>query len=255
MSHPVIIPAWPRPHWQPSEEEILLQFYVFGKFDAVRVPSQDYGSLGLPEGVTASSHHHGDLRAWEGYPLKGGMGRMFKNDAPEVYQRAIDAPEVMVVRGTLKDSPDIGYLRDTLGVLAGMLDIGGVAILDPQTLALLDAAAWRRKYLVPDGAPIRSHLLILRDAEAEAGHAWIHTRGMRKFGRPDISIRQVPDRAVDRAGLLCERLVELEALGAHFADGQSLELDGLGTSVVARLGGGLDDPDFNNTYVEFRWPQ
>jgi hypothetical protein len=78
---------------------------------------------------------------------------------------------------------------------------------------------------------------------------------MRKFGRPDISIRQVPDRAVDRAGLLCERLVELEALGAHFADGQSLELDGLGASVVARLGGGLDDPDFNNTYVEFRWPQ
>jgi hypothetical protein len=228
---------------------------VFGKFDAVRVPSQDYGSLGLPEGVTASSHHHPDLRAWDGYPLKGGMGRMFKDDAPEVDQRAIDAPEVIVVRGTLKDSPDTGYLRDTLGELAGMLDIGGVAILDPQTLSLLDADAWRRKYLVPDGAPVRSQLLILRDAEADAGHFWIHTRGMRKFGRPDLSIRQVPEYATDRAGMLCERLVELEALGAHFNDGQPLEVEGLPAGVVVHVQGGLHDPDFNNTFVEFHWPQ
>jgi hypothetical protein len=255
MSKPIISPAWQRPHWQASDEEILLQFYVFGKFEAVRVPSKDYGSPGLPPGIEAVNHHHGALRQWEGYPLKGPMGQMFKDDAPEAYQRAIDAPEVMVVRGTLKDSPATGYLRDTLGVLAGMLDIGGTAILDPQILSLLDADAWRRQYLVRDGAPIRNHLLILRDGEPEPGHSWIHTRGMRKFGRPDISIHQVPDIYTDRAGLLCERLVELAALGAHFTDGQRLDIEGLADGVVAHLGGGLDDPQFNNTYVEFRWPQ
>jgi len=255
MSSPITIPAWQRPHWQPSDEEILLQFYVFGKFEAVRVPSADYGSPGLPPGIEAVNHNHASLRQWEGYPLKGGMGRMFKDDAPEAYKLALDAPEVMVVRGTLKDSPATGYLRDTLGVLAGMLDIGGLAILDPQTLSLLDAAAWRRRFLVRDGAPIRNHLLIMRDAEPEADHSWIHTRGMRKFGRPDISIRSVPDAMTDHAGILCEKLVELEALGAHFIDGQPLEIDGLGASVVAHLGGGLDDADFNNTFVEFRWPE
>lgn len=255
MSHPITIPAWQRPHWQPSDEEILLQFYVFGKFDAVRVPSADYGSPGLPSGMEAVSHYHSALRQWEGYPLKGAMGRMYKADAPEAYQRAFDAPEVMVVRGTLKDSQATGYLRDTLGVLAGMLDIGGVAILDPQILSLLDADAWRRKYLIRDGAPIRHHLLILRDDDATPDHSWIHTRGMRKFGRPDISIRQVPDRALDRAGMLCEKLAELEALGAHFTDGQALDIEGVPDGVVAHLGGGLDDPQFNNTYVELQWPQ
>ncbi len=40
MSHPITIPAWQRPHWQASDEKILLQFYVFGKFEAVRVPAQ-----------------------------------------------------------------------------------------------------------------------------------------------------------------------------------------------------------------------
>jgi len=254
MSHPITIPAWQRPHWHASDEEILLQFYVFGKFDTVRVPSADYGSAGLPAGIESVSHFHHALRQWEGYPLKGATGRMFKADAPQAYQRAFEAPEVMVVRGTLKDSPATGYLRDTLGVLAGLLDIGGTAILDPQILGLLDADAWRAKYLVRDGAPIRNHLLILCDDEPASDRSWIHTRGMRKFGRPDVSIRQVPDHAIDRAGLLCEKLVELQALGAHFSDGQTLDLEGAPGGVVARLGGGLDDPQFNNTCVEFHWP-
>jgi len=252
MNDPITFPAWQRPHWQPSSEEILLQFYVFGKFDTVRVPSTAYGSSGLPAGIEAVSHYHSALRQWEGYPLKGAMGRMFKADAPDAWKLAFDAPEVMVVRGTLKDSQATGYLRDTLGVLAGMLDIGGTAILDPQILGLLDADAWRRKYLVRGGAPIRNHLLILCDGESP-NRSWVHTRGMRKFGRPDISIRNVPDHAVDRAGVLCEKLVELEALGANFSEGQALDVDGM-AGVVAHLGGGLDDPQFNNTYVEFRWP-
>ena len=254
MSHPITIPAWRRPHWQASDEKILLQFYVFGKFDAVRVPSQDYGSPGLPPGLSATSHRHADLRSWDGYPLKGAMGRMYKADAPQIYQRALDAPEVMVVRGTLDDSPVTGYLRDTLGVLAGMLDIGGVAILDPQILGLLDAAAWRRHYLIRDGAPVRHHLLILCDGESEPGRSWIHTRGMRKFGRPDVSIHHVPDTAIDRAGLLCEQLVELQALGAHFAEGQRLDVDGVSAGALVHLGGSLEDPQFNNTFVELTWP-
>jgi hypothetical protein len=254
MANPITIPAWQRPHWQPSDEEIVVQFYVFGRFEAVRVPSVDYGSDGLPEGVELTSHDHTALRQWEGYPLKGSLGRMFKDDAPEAYKAALDAPQVLVVRGRIKDSHETGYLRDILGVLAGLLDVGGTAILDPQMLTLFDAATWRRHYLVRDGAPIRNHLLILCDAEDDEGRSWIHTRGMRKFGRPDESIRHVPDSDIDRAGMLCERLVELQALGAHFTDGQTLDADGVLGGLTAKLGGGEDDADFNNTYVEFRWP-
>ena len=253
MSNPITIPAWQRPHWQPSDEEILLQFYVFGQFDAVRAPCAVYGSDGLPEGIELTSHHHNALRQWEGYPLKGSLGSMFKEDAPQAWQRAFDAPQVLVVRGKLKDNADTGYLRDTFGVLAGLLDIGGVAILDPQTLSLLDADGWRRHYLIRDGAPIRNHLLILRDGEETAGYSHVRTRGMRKFGRPDISIEYVPDKDVDRAGMLCEQLVELESLGAHFTDGQKLDVEGGHGDLIAQVGGSLEDPLFNNTHVAFRW--
>lgn len=255
MNTPIAIPAWQRPHWHASDEEAVLQFYVFGKFEPVRVPADGYGSPGLPRGIDLASHHHAALRQWEGYPLKGALGRMFREDAPEAYKRALDAPEVLVVRGTLPDSADTGYLRDTLGVIAGLLDIGGVAVLDPQILGLFDAGTWRRRYLVKDGAPIRHHLLILCDDEDAPGRHWIHTRGLRKFGRPDISLRHVPAGEVDRAGALCQQLAELQALGARFTDGQALEGEGIPAGLVAALGGGMDDPAFSNTRVEFDWPR
>jgi hypothetical protein len=253
MSKPIPIPAWQRPYWQASDEEIVLQFYVFGKFEAEQIPSADYGSAGLPPGVELTSHQHAALRHWEGYPLKGGLGRMLKEEAPEAYQQAVDAPQVLVLRGKLKDSADTGYLRDVLGVLAGLLDIGGVAILDPQILSLFGAADWRKHYLLPEGAPIRHHVLILCDGDEAAGRFWIHTRGLRKFGRPDISIRNVPAHERERAGALCQQLVDLQALGTRFGDGQAFEVDGVPGGLVAQLGGGMDDPRFNNTYVGLRW--
>ena len=254
MSQPLYFPAWQRPHWQPSDEEIIVQFYVFGDFQPIRVPSAQYGSDGLPEEVELSSHYHSALREWEGYPLKGGLGELFQNDSPEAFEKAIAAPQVLVVRGRFKDSADTGYMRDTFGVLAGLLDIGGVAILDPQILTLFSADEWRSRYLIRDGAPLRHHVLILRDEEEDSDRVWIHTRGLRKFGRPDISLHDVPPNEMDRAGALCQRLVELQALGAHFNDGQALDVDGIFGGLTAELGGGYDDPQFNNTYVEFYWP-
>jgi hypothetical protein len=256
MSEVTPAASWPRPYWQPGEEEVVLQFYVFGKFESeLLIPSPRYGSPGLPEGVEIQRYQNAVLRQWEGYPLSGALGRLVKEDTPEAFEDARIAPEVLVVRGVLKDSASLDYLRDTLGVLAGMLDVGGTSILDPQILTLFDAAHWRRHYLVKDGAPPRHHVLILRSGEDAADRSWIHTRGMRKFGRPDLSLHNVPDRDLDRAGVLCEKLVELLSLGAHFSAGQPLEVDGLPSGLVAQPGGSLDDPEFNNTHVEFRWPE
>ncbi|MEO7150066.1 MAG: hypothetical protein ABIY40_09070, partial [Rhodanobacteraceae bacterium] len=102
------------------------------------------------------------------------------------------------------------------------------------------------------GALPRSHVLIL--CNEEDGVAWVRTRGLRKFARPDISLRGVPPVDIDRAGELAERLVELEVMGMRFADGTALDVEGVPRGLVAKLGGTLDDPQFNNTHVEFNWP-
>jgi len=77
---------------------------------------------------------------------------------------------------------------------------------------------------------------------------------MRKFGRPDISLTNVPDREIDRAGALSERFVELGALGAHFDPAQPIEVDGVAGGLSVELSGDEEDPRFNNTHAAMRWP-
>ncbi|MBB3226308.1 hypothetical protein FHW69_000898 [Luteibacter sp. Sphag1AF] len=246
---------WPRPYWQESNEEGLLLFFVFGAFpEDLVIPTSKYGSPGLPDGVEMQRFQNTVLARWEGYPLAGALGELLKEDNPEAWAAAKAAPHVMAIRGRFPDSPQLDYLRDTLGVIAGLTDIGGKVVIDPQILTLFDAPSWREHYLVPGGAPPRHHVLILCSPEEVRGRSWVRTRGMRKFGRPDISLSNVPDREIDRAGALAENLVELQALGARFDDGQSVEVDGIAGGLTVKLGGDESDPRYNNSHADMRWP-
>ena len=250
------IAPWSRPHWHAGNERALVHFYVFGKFaPELAIPTTRYGNASLPAGVKLERFQNAVLRQWDGYPLFGELGATLRGDSPETFADARNAPEVLVLRGELEDAGTLDYLRHTLGVLAALLDIGATSILDPQMLRLFSAAEWREHYLVKGGAPLRNHVLILLDPDVERpGRSWVRTRGMRKFARPDISITNIPKGEVDRAGMLCERLVELEALGARLEPGQALEVDGLPAGLVAQPGGDMADPHFNNTHVSLPWP-
>lgn len=250
--------AWPRPHWQPSGEQAVLLFFVFGAFpEDMVLPVSKYGSPGLPDGVELKRFQNTVLAKWEGYPLGGALGDLLRNDNPDAYAEAKAAPHVVAIRGRFYDRDSLDYLRDTLGVVAALLDIGGskATVIDPQILSLFDAAAWRRHYLIEGGAPTRHHVLIMSSPEeGAAGRSWVRTRGMRKFGRPDISLANVPDSELNRAGALSERFVDLGALGAHFEHGQGIEVDGVPGGLVVTLSGDEDDATFNNSHVDMRWP-
>lgn len=245
---------WPRPYWAPGEDSALLIFFIFGRFpEDLRLAVSRYASRGLPEGMEMHRYPNETLARWEGYPLRGALGDVLRHDAAEAFETARSAPEVIRISGQIEDSASLDYLRDTLGVIAALLDVGGEVVVDPQILSLFDEAGWRRRYLVKGGAPPRNHVVILAHDEDD-GKVWVRTRGMRKFGRPDISLHEVPRQDLNMAGALCERLVELNALGGHLADGQALEVDGLSGSLHCQLRGSLDDPQFNNTHVAMAWP-
>jgi hypothetical protein len=245
---------WPRPYFSRGEDKAMLLFFVFGAFpERLELNVARYGSVGLPAGVEMHRMDKQMLTHWEGHPLRGAIGELLREDDPRTFKLAREAAECIMLRGELDDPPTLDYLRDTLGVVAALLDVGGDAIVDPQILSLFSPRAWGERYLIEGGAPPRAHVLILCHDEGDG--AWVRTRGMRKFARPDISLRSVPKAEVDRAGALAEHLLELEAMGMRFAEGTTLDVDGLPRGLVARHGVSRDDPQFNTRPVVFEGPR
>ena len=244
---------WTRPYFWRSPARAMLLYFAFGEFPKeLKLDVGRHGSAGLPDGVTMHRFDKNTLAHWDGHPLRGALGELLRNDDPATFKIARAAPECIMLRGELDDPPTLDYLRDTLGVVGALLDVGGTAVVDPQTLASFSANAWRERY-ADGGASPREHVLILCHDD-EGGGAWVRTRGLRKFARPDISLRRVPQTEVERAGALAVRLVELQAQGMRFVEGTALEIDGVPAGMTAHLGGSPEDPQFNNTHIEFVWP-
>ena len=248
-------PDWTRPHWTRDEAKAMLLYFVFGEFAAEpQLDLSAHGSQGLPADVEMRRIPKAALAHWEGHPLRGALGEILREGNPAAFEAARKAPECLMLRGELADADSLAYLRDTLGVVTALLDVGGAAVIDPQILEMFTADEWRARYAgdVIDAA--RNHVLVLCQDDL-GGSAWIKTRGLRKFARPDVSIRRVPQSEVQRAGAIAVRLVELQARGMRFGDGSTVDVDGLPGGLKITRGGSLDDPEFNNTHIELTWPE
>jgi hypothetical protein len=186
--------------------------------------------------------------------LEGYAWRRLEAEDPDLAGRVRSSPGCVILRGGLADPPTLDYLRDCVGLLTHLLDNGARAVYDPQTLRWYSPRAWREAIFDPAGPVPRHHVVILWSEEEEGGLAWFHTRGMRKFGRPDLSVRRVGPAFREAVIELCNRFIEHQAFGAVIPEGEPIRMASLPPGGVARHGGSLEDPNFNNVHVEIRWP-
>lgn len=247
---------WPRPQWQDSGDEALLLWFVFGHFDAdLTIDGVRYRTRGTPPGVEIVRYVNRELAKWDGYPLAGTLGRLLWSENARLFEQAKQAGECVMLRGAIADPANLDALRDLVGTVTALTDRGGVAVVDPQILSMFDAADWRRRYFANDTFTLREHVLILADEDAHhAGRLHVHTRGLRKFARPDLSIRNVPPAAANAAGGLAERFAAFQAAGGLVEDGRVVEIDDAPAGMKVQRAGANDDPEFNNRHLALRWP-
>ncbi len=164
------------------------------------------------------------------------------------------AKECVVLRGTPVNSANLNYLRDTVGLVTHFLGHGGLCVYDPQMFHWWTPERWRERIFIPDAPVPRHHVIILTSSQENPELTWFHTRGMRKFGRPDLSIQNVPEAYHAAAADLCNRFIEHQAFGAVIPEGQPIQMSSLPSGMLCRRAGDVDDPDFNNVHVEINWP-
>jgi hypothetical protein len=251
---PAELASWPRPHFSSGGGNPLLFYVVFGAFDLARpLGRTKYRTSGMPEWLEVVSYDRSTQpEVFAGYQ-SGPMWDLLKRDAPILARDVEQAPQCIAIRGEPADPPTLDYFRDTIGIVTWLLDAGGRAIYDPQMLWLWGADEWREEVFEPNAPNPDRHTTILVSPE-DGGTSWYHTRGMRKYGRPDLSVRGVGAAHADGITLMIERFVETQALGAIILDGEVVRLQGLPGGGVCRHVGSINDPEFENLHVEIAWP-
>jgi|ERR1017187_1038240 hypothetical protein len=252
--------SWPREFYQPTDAKALVWCLVYGQFpDTIEISQATYRCSGVPSGIEVSNHtrtdHEEAATSFLRQPfIVAGLRREFPKLAPAVEA----APDCTTIRGEVPDSPNLDYLRDVVGLVTWFFDNGAVAVLDPQTLTWYDREKWRTKVFEPNSSVPTRHAIVLFSEEKDApgkGVYWFHTRGMRKFARPDVSVHNVPTQYQGAVIELLNQLVEAEAFGRVIAEGLPIKVESLPPGMTCHLAGSLDDPDFNNTHIEIQWPQ
>ncbi len=244
------LPSWPRPLYRDGGGQPFVFYKLHGDFAAVPPVSRTaHRFAGVPAGLDVRVVTRDQDPSFFGFGLDG----VFVHDlAAETVQALADAPHAMMIRGEVQDAASLDYLRDVIGLCTAMLEGGALAVFDPQLLTWWTPARWREQVFAPAQPEAGRHISILVSEDGDPHHAWLHTRGMRLFGRPDLSIHRVPTELMPAATELCQRFVGMFAAGAIVGDGQPIRMDALPGDWRCFLAGELDDPDFNNVHLELR---
>ena len=249
--------TWEREHYVAGGGDPMLFYVVYGEIDATAPLSRaKYRSNGVPDGIALMSYGpkahpdvHDSFR--EGYV----WDEFVANDS-KFATTVAQCKHCMMLRGTPTDSATLDYLRDTVGLITYFIDHGGCAVYDPFMFRWWHPSEWKQQVFEPAAAAVpRHHTVILVSEENDPSLKWFHTRGMRKFGRPDISVHNVASDLEDGVIDLCNRLIEHQAFGRVVQEGQKVKMASLPPGGVIRYGGDLDDPEFNNVHLDISWPK
>jgi hypothetical protein len=195
----VAMEDWSRPAFEPGGGDATLFYLAFGALGPVRLPP-------TPAGLSLTVHPQGE-GLWVEPLVAASEGE--HGGQPQLAAGVRGAPDFAVLRGRRMDPPDLAHLRDAEAVLAALLDAGATAVLDVEARRWWSPDGFRREVLTGLRPAVRAHVSV-RSREGR-----VETRGLRKFGRPDLRLHRVPPGDLPEALRLCWSLVERLARGAR----------------------------------------
>jgi hypothetical protein len=243
---------WPRPYYRSGGGDAFLFYAVYGQTPKdFSISGSKYRFDGIPDELEVSSYGPtSDPEAVDAFRSRY-LWDEFQQAHVTLANEVANQSECLVIRATISDPPDLNYLRNVIGFITWCLDSGSVAVFDPQMFKWWAPSEWMKMIFEPAAAVPRHHIMILT-AEEENDTEWFHTRGMRKFGRPDLSVHRVSADLRDGVIDLLNRFIEFQAFGGIIDEGQEIKMRSLPPGMICKHQGSLDDPDFNNVHVEIK---
>lgn len=242
-----------RPYYEDINYHPLLFYVIFGVKDGqLNVSKEKHHIDEFPEGLDFSLLKRPENEAYMRSLIGGALGKILDGENPALYKAIQDAEQWAVIRGEVQRDKDLHYMRNVTGFVQALVENGAIGVLDLQTFSLITGKEWTEKFFSREWNPY-DHVTIFT-SEMEDGSVWLHTRGMRKFGRPDISIQEVKKSEIDCAAQIVNQMLYYGAVGVFFARPVKLHThSGLTCIVKPQFVNEPDNPDFNNSYYHVSW--
>ncbi|MFC0216632.1 hypothetical protein ACFFK0_29985 [Paenibacillus chartarius] len=241
-----------RTHYRPGGRQPFFFYALFGpSFADLQVTEHRHRVTGIPGGIQFLTYDiRRDSETMTLY-YSNQLGELLREKGDELFRRVALSPACLVIVGEVsEDTGSLEYFRNMIGIVQAAVEQGAVAVLDAQTLRWYSAEEWSETFFAQSAIRPLDQTALLVTKEGEDVYK-LHTRGMRKFGRPDLSIRQVPESGIPYATSLVNRLIELQADGERLQAASFVTWRETDWSLVGTYNGDVANPEFNNESVEY----
>jgi hypothetical protein len=146
-----------------------------------------------PEELYVSRHSRPDNPEWfDGFFTHPGLGSGIDDVFGPGAGAVRSANRATLVHGDIPDPAGLEYLRDSVGVVSAVLEQGGLGVLDLYAARWWSKEEWLRRFVERSEFAVEDFVqFISSDDDLRHPGVWVHTRGLRKFGRPDLQIKHV----------------------------------------------------------------
>lgn len=245
---------WKRSYFKQAAEQNILYFVVYGPLiENFSFSGEDYRVHYMPEGLNISSFNAQEHEEQLNQFIQGIFADLLKKQHPELTKAVKEQEGCYIVQAAFPDTGTLNDYRCVIGIISYLLDIGSVAVFDLFGRCWYSAEEWQEKIFKPEEFSPFAHVQINISAEHN-GSEWIYTHGMRKFGRPDLSIHYVCEEEKNAVLEMMNRFIAFMAAGGIIDENQEVRMQDLPQGMLCHHAGSMDNPDFNNTHIEISWP-
>ena len=245
--------SFERPYYEDLNYHPLLFYVIFGvNGEELSVSRERHHVDEFPDGLNLISYQKPEHQEYMTELIGGALGEILDAGNHTLYEAVQNTEQWVIIRGEVQQDADLHYMRNTIGFVQALVETGAVGVLDLQTFMLYTPEEWTDIIFSNEFDPY-AHVTILASA-MDDGTFWLHTRGMRKFGRPDISMEGVEEDKVEHAAQVINQMIYYGALGVFFSKPTKLHTN-IGPTYVVNPSfvDDFDNPDFNNSYYKIVW--
>lgn len=241
---------WARPYHESQDRLASVTLFAFAN-DLLDLSSPiSRARYGVPVGfdlgaLEVRQHLRREAPEWFDGFFTPELLSVSKLDIGGLDGKCVDFTVAYSVQLAVAEPPNLAYLQGCWGFMMWLCEGGVSVILDEH------AIRWYASEQVleldihrPFDVEREISVVVETDDTPGFGHV-IHTRGLAKFGRPDLLLKGAAPGDAHAGGVLLNGLARRAALGAAFRENHTVGPNGLTPRALARYEPGVIHPEVN----------